>query len=206
MHVRPDERYWDSFLSNCAQFLADEGIVPYWRVQQDAECLWDEPHFHYTPIPPSATALSGYFQCSRYFAAVAPHIRALFRPADTVHAAMLHRHAALLRPHIAAIHVRRGDYVQLPMHGILDVPWYLRAARVLLDEAPHIESFAVFSDDPGWCQTNLAALAELRPLKVVAEPDAAVALHLLSQFEFYVLSNSTFSWWGAWLGHPAAMV
>jgi hypothetical protein len=60
----------------------------------------------------------------------------------------------------------------------------------------------VFSDDLPWCQS----LDFLEGATFVEEPDASAALHLMSQFRYYILSNSSFSWWGAWLGEKAVYV
>jgi hypothetical protein len=62
-----------------------------------------------------------------------------------------------------------------------------------------IEAF-VFSDDPSWCREHL----RLRHGTTVVDrtlPDerAWEDMYLLSLCRHHVISNSTFSWWGAWL-------
>lgn len=156
--------------------------------------LWKEPRFAYTPIPATASALSGYFQSSQYFQDCANEIRQLFT-FDTTR--MQQRHGALLtRKDATVLHIRRGDYVSAPTyHGILSAEWYKEACVGRTN-------LLVFSDDLPWCR----GLDFLKGATFVDEPDEAVALQLMSQFHRFILSNSSFSWWAAWLSGPDADV
>jgi hypothetical protein len=66
----------------------------------------------------------------------------------------------------------------------------------------------VFSDEPNWCHENLKLQY---PFHVAGTYDRTVKGHLgredgelflMSMCKNAVLANSTFSWWGAWLGDP----
>jgi hypothetical protein len=110
------------------------------------------------------------------------------------------KYAALLKDveDTVIIHIRRGNYLGLPnIHGILTEDYYRRAVALL-----HPAKIVVFSDDLAWCR----GLDFLQNATFVDEPDASTALYVMSQFEKYILSNSTFSWWAAWLGCPAKTV
>ena len=159
--------------------------------------LWREPRFGFVPIPAEANALFGYFQSSQYFKEFKNEIRSLFHPGSAVHIKMLKTHGSLLvaKPMATAVHIRRGDYVSLPtVHCILTPDWYRRA---LADR--EAKALVVFSDDIAWCR----GLDFLQGATFVEEPDEVVALHLMSQFRRFVLSNSSFSWWAAFLAGSA---
>jgi hypothetical protein len=182
--------YYDSFLHSIKPYLGNT----------TGGLRWREPHFHYAPIPPPARQLNGYFQSSKYFADVSGEIRELFTPAPAVVATVGAKYADLLIDPAAwtVVHIRRGDYLRhTNFHGILTEDYYRRAVAT----AP-TGRLLVFSDDIEWCRSR----PWLTAATFVDEPDAAVSLHLMSQFENYIISNSTFSWWAVWLGREAKTV
>jgi hypothetical protein len=187
--------YWDTYTHKYAAFQADP--------PRESQHIWREPHFHYAPIPAAATQLSGYFQSSKYFADVSANIRALFDPPTDVKEAV---HADLLTPTMKekgiVLHIRRGDYVALPQYHCILTPDYYRRVVTMAKERVPDGVVVVFSDDLNWCRS----LEWLQGAIFVDEPSDVRALYLMSQFRHYVLSNSSFSWWGAWLGEPAALV
>jgi hypothetical protein len=167
-----------------------------------------EPSFAYAALGSRRPriALDGYFQSWRYFAEHAQDVRAGLQLAVPLRAA----NAELLRQiqsrNAVCLHVRRGDYVSsaqtAAFHGALDHSYYQRALTALgpaLDNA----TLYLFSDDPEFCR------AQMRfdlPTVIVApqKPDQPWEdLHLMSACRHFVIANSSFSWWGAWLGTHA---
>ena len=157
---------------------------------------WKEPSFAYTPIPAETQVLAGYYQTSLYFKDCAAEIRRLFHPGQATHVHMLKKYGALLvaKPDATVIHIRRGDYFGSDelreRHGILTADWYRRALAFA-----KAKDVIVFSDDIAWCRGQ----DFLQGATFVDERDEVVALHLMRQFRRFVLSNSSFSWWAAWL-------
>lgn len=191
--------YWDTFTHKCAPYISDPPVGPINR--------WRERHFHHAPIHPNATAISGYFQSSKYFADVSSQIHALFEPTQTIKEAVQSKYANLLTPNmkerVIVLHIRRGDYVALPQyHCILTPDYYRRVVAKARDRIPD-SHLLVFSDDLPWCRT-LDFLTD--GVTFVDEPSDFLSLHLMSQFRYYILSNSSFSWWAAWLGESATTV
>jgi len=185
--------HWETILYKCKKYFGEN----------KGQSGWNEPAFHYTPIPAGATSLHGYFQSGKYFSDYAENIRNLFtlpyKKQQDIHAKY---DTILADPSYAVLHIRRGDYVQLTtLHCILNEDYYRRAVALLREKKPDAR-LLVFSDDLPWT----CSLEFLRGATFVDEPDAASALYLMSQFEHYVLSNSTFSWWAAWLGTTAKTV
>jgi tellurite resistance-related uncharacterized protein len=100
------------------------------------------------------------------------------------------------------VHVRRGDYVSDPYIlenvGLCGMEYY-QAALDLIRQRVSSPTFFVFSDDPAWTRQNLP----------VPEPHHFIShncgvsdwedLRLMSACKHFVIANSTFSWWGAWL-------
>lgn len=151
--------------------------------------------------------LAGYWQSERYFRAIRPLLRrdfSLKRPVGARARNWAERMRAATREGRTAVslHVRRGDYVSLPQaashHGSCDIDYYRQALAELQRRHGALEVFA-FSDDPAWVASDLRVGA---PLHVVS--DAAGAAHedlwMMQHCRHYVIANSSFSWWGAWLG------
>lgn len=143
--------------------------------------------------------VAGYWQDERYFAPAERAVRRELRPRPTDFIEDQSRRIAAA-PVSAAVHVRRGDFVSDPgtarEFGALEPAYYERAAAALLRERPGAEFF-VFSDDPGWCAENLRLPAAT---SVFSGGAAFEDLALMAACDHAIIANSTFSWWGAWLG------
>jgi len=132
-------------------------------------------------------------------------IRDLFTPSADVQKVVATKYADLLATpsEYVVVHIRRGDFfmgANTSIHGVLTESYYQRA---MAKQNPDTR-FLVFSDDLPWCR-GLTWLHEIGAT-FVDEPDTVLALHLMSQFEHFVMSNSSFSWWATWLGTPAKTV
>jgi hypothetical protein len=104
-----------------------------------------------------------------------------------------------------AVHIRRGDYVSNPdalnFHGLLSADYFNDAIREVTSTHP-VEVIYVFSDDTAWCKENLTFDSRLvfvaDTFRNICDLDE---LAIMSACRFFVISNSTFSWWGAWLSN-----
>jgi hypothetical protein len=103
-----------------------------------------------------------------------------------------------------AVHVRRGDYIssRLGAHlGFVGREYYATAFRFMAQHIgkPH---FFIFSDDLDWCTENLrfqwphTYVKHSQPVADYTSED----LYLMSRCKHFIIANSTYSWWAAWLG------
>lgn len=90
-----------------------------------------------------------------------------------------------------AVHVRRSDYKH---HGLAAENYYIDALRWLTARAGALDIF-VFSDEPNYTALFLGQ-AGIRA-QIVHSGDDLGDLYLMAQCRHHVISNSTFSWWGA---------
>lgn len=98
-----------------------------------------------------------------------------------------------------AIHVRRGDYTSVLTNGTYPLygDKYVRRAIAEIESRVGKCKHYVFSDDPQWVQENI--LTGTGAIYVSGQSPAAWAdLELMSSCHHNVISNSTFSWWGAY--------
>jgi hypothetical protein len=92
------------------------------------------------------------------------------------------------------ISVRRGDYVDNSNYTLLQINYYLNALlRFNLSEF----NILVFSDDIEYCKIHFSCLNNVQ----FAQGNAIEQLTLMSKCHAFVIANSTFSWWGAYLGN-----
>jgi len=145
--------------------------------------------------------LQGYWQDERYFADIRLRIRRDFSLKQPLDARNRECRARILDGPSAFFHVRRGDYLSPQvshLFGVCTADYYDRALKILRAREPGVKTF-VFSDDPGWAAQNSigGTGAEIIDWNAAA-PERDLAL--MQACNHAVIANSSFSWWGAWLG------
>lgn len=97
-----------------------------------------------------------------------------------------------------SLHVRRGDYLNHPEIGVLDLTYYQKAHDYMLSKIGN-PIFYIFSNDQPWCKQNLKFIKNAVYIKdTQTEIDD---LMLMSQCQHNIVANSSFSWWGAWFNN-----
>ena len=143
--------------------------------------------------------LEGLWQSQKYFSKIEDIIRKDFtfkeKFSDNIN---------LLKEEIFScdslcIHVRRGDYVGNKHHEVVNEEYYKNAIKKI-EQFSKIDKIYVFSDDTVWCRDNLKFGY---PTTFVSDEYTGKKseghLYLMSQCKNFIIPNSTFSWWGAWL-------
>ena len=152
--------------------------------------------FHYTDYTPHATlptVYRGYYQSEKYFKEYSESIRGLFGPTVEFVQKALSEYPQLKNNVISAINIRRGDYLKFPNHHpIQSTEYYNKGVELLKNDT---ELFVIFSDDIEWCKENLKLD---NSVYIQGEKDYN-ELYLMSLCKNNIISNSSFSWWGAWL-------
>ena len=145
--------------------------------------------------------IEGWRQSEKYFDHCADYIRQVFGFSDEFKNTVQTRYKkALSRPAIA-ISVRRGDFVDNPNYAQLPVRYYVLG---LLEGIPNWRVFNViiFSDDMAYCRVQFEGVPGVH----FADGSDIEQLALMSMCQHFIVSNSTLSWWGAWLGEKAGSV
>jgi len=140
---------------------------------------------------PDWISLHGYFQTEKYFTNVEKVIRKDFKFKEEYR---IPCEEMIGEEDYIALHIRRTDYLQnAANHNNLSLDYYEEA----LSKFPEDSSVIIFSDDPEWCsQQDL--FSDDRFL-VSENTNGYVDLCLMSMCKHFIIANSTFSWWGAWL-------
>jgi hypothetical protein len=101
------------------------------------------------------------------------------------------------------IHVRLGDYTEEPNFGLLSPSYFLEALKLPELQGPKRQVW-IFSNDPGRAWNLLNASSDARFFLVDDQGlTSSEVLEVMRNGSAYILSNSTFGWWGAFLSHTA---
>lgn len=105
------------------------------------------------------------------------------------------------------MHVRRGDYVGNPVHDVVTPEYYTKAIELLKMKVPVIERVYVFSDDIDWCMNTFQLDIPTTFVGQEYAGERAIGhLALMQTCKHFIIPNSSFSWWAAWLGTDSAKV
>ena len=100
----------------------------------------------------------------------------------------------------AFLHIRRGDYIDIPhIHYNQTLDYYKKAVETLININPTIQTIYIVSDDIAWAKQQPYFQS---PIFTFFESDDELeTLALMSLcIAGSICANSTFSWWGAFLG------
>jgi Glycosyl transferase family 11 len=184
-------------LDSCTQYGCQIGrfnttlpVLPHpgWRWIAERSLRYD-PH----PEIEENSILAGYWQCENYFFDVETDIQKELTPKEPVSYAA-EKAVEQMGDSSVMLHVRRGDYLTwaAQRHGVLPLPYYFKAASHIME---HVENakFFVFSDEPGY---QPALPCNMTNVHLLPHED----LWAMGKCKHAIIANSSFSWWGAWLG------
>lgn len=179
---------YDIFQDGVFKFGVDKKSI-------NIENIYYEPYFQYQEIEyKSNMEVVGSFQSEKYFEK--QYIMESFKPKQQIKSYIIEKYGALLSKKTCSIHVRRGDYLtNSKRHPVLPEDYYRMAMNKMVDW--NVESFIIISDDINWCK-NTNVFKNNNVFFVCNEKDY-IDLFLMSMCDHNIISNSTFSWWGAWL-------
>ncbi len=164
-----------------------------------------EPSFYFTQEMMSLKApcfVDGYWLTEKYFLEIEDTIRKEFSvrtPLNDYTKRMEEKIRSAKHP--VMLHVRRMDFAHDPTmkvnHGTVSQTYYEEAMR-LMQERQQDADYFVFSDEPEWARQNIFPKG---PTEYIGQgPEVNfMDLYLMSLCEHFILANSTFGWWGAWL-------
>jgi hypothetical protein len=156
---------------------------------------------------PTSCYLEGYWEAPRYFF----DIKEILREEFTFKHALPHK-CRYVRNDIKSgnsvcVIFRRGDFVGHPVLDIVEVDFYYSAIK-LLTKRTHNPVLFVFSDDIPWCENNFKPQGiEYRFVdQSLTGPKAEHYFQMIVECNHFIIPNSTFGWWGAWLGKSAEKI
>ena len=184
---------FDSFDLRVKVGLLNNGHAP---VVQERQFHFDEELFG---MCPDHVSLQGYFQTEKYFKHIEGEIREDFTFKDEILDPCKAMISGVDNP--IALHVRRTDYVtNSANHPPCTLEYYEEALKNFDDD----RNVIVFSDDPAWC--NEQDLFAGDRFLISENEDNRVDLCLMTLCSDFIIANSSFSWWGAWLANCGKVI
>jgi hypothetical protein len=101
-----------------------------------------------------------------------------------------------------AIHIRRTDYLKAgSIHHVLEMDYYKRAMDYIESKLKN-PTYYVFSDDKQFVKENFSG-STIQILDYVEKDVAFFDFLAIESCQHYIIANSTFSWWAAYLGNTS---
>jgi len=148
--------------------------------------------------------LDGYWQSENYF----KDIRQIITKDFTIRCEPDERNKSMLKKiensNSVCIHVRREDYIRnkktKEVHGICSSEYYYNAVKIIEKKVRNLKFF-VFSDDSQWTRENLKLKHPTIYVDINNSEKNYEDLRLMSNCKHFIIANSSFGWWGAWLSN-----
>lgn len=161
----------------------------------------------YLEKPDGDVYLSGYWQSEKYFSDIRNELKAKFIWKDNEKIAS--ELAAIRNCNSVAVHVRRGDYLythNATVYGdICTLEYYQKAIEYMREKFDDTQFF-FFSNDIEWVRNELIANYDdefknnCHMVTCNGDTEPEYDMYLMKECRHNIIANSSFSWWGAWLG------
>ena len=107
----------------------------------------------------------------------------------------------LKKENTVAVHIRRGDYIKnrmiRKMFNVCDVKYYNKAINKMAELLKN-PTFLFFSDDINWVKKNIKTKF---PYLFISGNRDYEDFIIMQNCKHNIISNSSFSWWAAWLNN-----
>lgn len=146
------------------------------------------------------TYLEGYWQAPQYFEDIEAIIRKEFVFKDALKEENKGLAHQIATSKSVAIHIRRGDYLNNPVHNVFNINYIEKGIALIQESFGDKIHLFIFSDDLAWCRENLNGLYPNLTRSYCDGGNGKEDLQLMSMCQHFIIANSSFSWWAAWLG------
>lgn len=159
--------------------------------------------FDPTVLQNNSCYLNGFWQASEYFGSALSTLREEFTPRSPLTGLASDLAREMQSENSVAIHVRRGDVAEaseseVPVRPV-NMEYYRRAVDLIRGRVSS-PKFFVFSDDVKWVEQNWLVDAPIKIASAKITKSAVEDFAAMRCAKHFIIANSTFSWWPAWLG------
>ena len=144
-------------------------------------------------------SLWGFFQSEKYFKNVEDIIREDFTFRDEILDPCKEMMDSV-EGQVVGLHIRRTDFLTNPNHNFVGLEYYKKALENFNDST----NVLVLSDDPKWCHEQ--SLFQDDRFMISDSENGYIDMCLMSMCTDYIIANSSFSWWAAWLGNRGKVI
>ena len=180
--------YWNTLLKNLKPFLV-ESLPPLNQWCEDLPTMYKE-----IPLTKYGLYLNGYLQSSKYH--IKDEIKQSFKLNVSEELQDKYHYLLSNKEHVIVMHSRQTDYViHSDLHGPLTHKYYTDALEKMTETVKY--PFLVLCGDDNEFWKNM----DIKYPHIILEENDVNTFALLQQFHYFIMSNSTFIWWCAYLAN-----
>lgn len=143
--------------------------------------------------------IDGYWQSENYFSPIKDLIKKEFSFKHPIQENCKILMGQINSTNSVCVNIRRADFVTNSFHGTCDTSYYYSAEKVIKEQIKE-PIFYVFSDEIEWCKRNLKfSVSTIFIEHKYAGTKFQDYLRLMSACKNFVIPNSSFAWWAAYL-------
>lgn len=187
-----------------------------------------EPHFHYSELlvkrideiftgkdlnlPPESfniernILIDGYWQSPKYFLDSEERIRKDMTFRNPIENSEDEKVIAMLgdikNSNSVMVNIRRTDYLNTNFHGVLGND-FIDGGTKIIESKVEDPKYFVFSDDVEWCENNIKLDNVVFVDHYYKGDRFSYYLQLMINCKHFIVPNSTFAWWAAWLNESS---
>lgn len=162
----------------------------------------NEPIKYFTSIEQKypITFVRGFFQSGKYLKPIAHILKEEFRLKELPKKeSLLLLRQQMRESNSVCIHIRRGDYLKYARFNICSEAYYKQGMDYISEkiEKPRFFVFSNTRKDVQWIKDNYKLEGDI--VYVDLGNNEIEDFYLMQQCKHFIISNSTYSWWTAWL-------
>lgn len=188
------------------------GIMKILRLNADKRLFQEKQYYHFDESIFTAadeTYFRGFWQSYLYFTDIRKNLLNDFSFKYKLDAGKQKLLNSIVTSQSVSLHIRRGDYVEVQrtntIHGTCDLTYYDKAVEAVRSQVQSPKYF-VFSDDIAWVKQNLSIDGDVVFVSDTNSVNAYDDMRLMAACRHNIIANSSYSWWGAWLGNQEEKV
>ena len=194
------KRFWRRVFCNIVWELKTHIETPKW-IENVVKVECEQQIFTCQKITKKDVYAVGFWQNEHYFADIKEILQKEFVYKGNITENQKKVIEEMESENSIAMHIRRGDYVTPTCQRIyvnLDKDYYLKALQHIRNNLQGCSVY-VFSDDIEWCKQEYADIEGVRFIDSAISSSPHIDIELMRHCKHFILANSTFSWWGAYL-------
>jgi len=185
--------YWNTLLKSLKPFLVDS-IPSLNQWCEDLPTMYKE-----IPLTQDGLYLNGYLQSSKYH--LKEEVIQSFKLNVSEELHDKYHYLLSNKEHVIIMHSRQTDYViYSALHGPLTHTYYVDALEKMAESVAH--PFIVLCGDDNEFWKNM----DIKYPHIILEENDINTFALLQQFHYFIMSNSTFIWWCAYLANTKKVI